>query len=550
MDGRPLLLIVDDESSTREYISACLRDQYRILEAGDGTDALVLLESEPGIEVILLDVMMPGLDGFEVLEILKSNPSLARPRVIMLSAATDVDNKVRAFTAGAVDYINKPFDPIELAARLDTQVRLSRVESELTQAKLAADAANRAKSEFLANMSHEIRTPLNAIIGISELLARTPLDDIQHDYVRTIETSGNALLALISDILDYSKIEAGMLELETIVFDLHDCIEEALSLITLKAREKGLRLHQAIDPRLPRFFVGDANRLRQIVINLLSNAVKFTEQGEVRLELRGQALEPEAQAAAGQGPRPWRLHLMVSDSGIGIPPERQSRLFRMFSQIDASTTRRYGGSGLGLAICKRLVELLDGEIRVESSGVAGEGSRFICEFSLQADAHQERRQTPERRQMPLAPEQVPASSRPASMATEAERAPDVEAPRILLAEDNPINQKVMLKLLDSLGLGADVASNGLEAVEAAARQDYDLILMDVQMPELDGLDASRRIRAQQRADGARPRIVALTANATEEDRRACLAAGMDDFATKPIRRQVLAEVLSHCRPAD
>ncbi|MBN2887677.1 MAG: response regulator, partial [Chromatiaceae bacterium] len=269
MDARPLLLIVDDEPSTREYISACLRDQYRILEAGDGTDALVLLESEPGIEVILLDVMMPGLDGFEVLEILKSNPSLARPRVIMLSAATDVDNKVRAFTAGAVDYINKPFDPIELAARLDTQVRLSRVESELTQAKMAADAANRAKSEFLANMSHEIRTPLNAIIGISELLAHTSLDDIQHDYVRTIETSGNALLALISDILDYSKIEAGMLELETIVFDLHDCIQEALSLITLKAREKGLRLHHAIDPRLPRFFVGDANRLRQIVINLL-----------------------------------------------------------------------------------------------------------------------------------------------------------------------------------------------------------------------------------------------------------------------------------------
>ncbi|AFL76117.1 response regulator [Thiocystis violascens] len=553
-EPRPTLLIVDDEQSIREFIHELFKDQYDILQAADGTDALVMLESEDAIDVVLLDIMMPGLDGFEVLEILKSNPHLAHLRVIMLSAKSDVDSKVRAFAAGAVDFVNKPFEVSELAARLNTQVRLSRADAELKQAKSDAESANRAKSEFLANMSHEIRTPLNAIIGMSELLTTTPLDATQRDYVGIIETSGNALLFLISDILDYSKIEAGMLELHPLRFVLQDCVQGALDLVKNKAWEKQLRLTVELDPGLPREFVGDDHRLRQIIVNLVSNAVKFTERGSVAIALAGQeaassssSLSGGATAAGGlETERVYRLILTVQDTGVGIPREAQSRLFQKFSQVDASTTRRYGGTGLGLAICRRLSELMGGGIEVESAGVPGQGSIFRCTWLMPAIRHRQAigsgsggADGGRALVVEYGAVRDPAVTPALDLAQPTDPPPRL---RILLAEDNPINQMVTLKLLKHLGLQADVVNNGVEAVEASKQSVYDVILMDVQMPELDGIGASRQIR-QLPPNHRQPRIIALTANATADDRQACLDAGMNDFATKPIRMEKLVELL-------
>ncbi len=535
MDVRPTLLIVDDEQSIRELITDLFKDDYQILQAADGTDALVILESAgERVDVVLLDVMMPGLDGLEVLEILRSNPQMAHLRVIMLSARTDVDNKVKAFAAGAVDFINKPFDVVELAARLNTQARLSRADAELKQAKRDAEAANRAKSEFLANMSHEIRTPLNAVLGSSELLAMTTLDATQREYVNTIETSGNALLFLISDILDYSKIEAGMLELDAIRFALADCVEGALKLVRNRAAAKRLRLTVESAPDLPCYVIGDDQRLRQIIVNLVSNAVKFTEQGRINLAVTGHPIS-HAVTGTAEGTT-YQLIFEITDTGIGIPPERLSRLFKKFSQIDNSVIRRYGGTGLGLAISQRLAELLGGGIEVESSGIPGQGSTFRCRVVMPASLDQQSGHV----SSPI----IAVSDRMHTSGSQAISAiPDsLSGLSVLLAEDNPINQQVALKLLKSIGVEADLVRNGHEAVAAASRKHYDVILMDVQMPELDGISASRQIR-QRLLTEPQPHIIALTANATDEDRRACLDAGMNDFATKPIRLSRLKDVL-------
>jgi len=510
------ILIIDDDPGGITELTDILEDEYTIHCVTESAEAVEAAHDHMP-DIIILDVIMPKYDGFEVIFELKKSEITRNIPVIFISALCGTDAEEKGFELGAADYIFKPIHPAVVKLKIKNQAsilervcdgrELKQKYSEMEQALSRANAANHAKSEFLANMSHEMRTPLNAIMGMTLIGKKAEKIEDKVQALNKIGDASSHLHGMVCDILDMAKIEADKLELLPVEFDFNFMIENIMNVIHFRADEKKQSLIVNIDDDIPRFVIADDQRLTQVITNLLANAVKFTDDnGEVRLDVF--LLDREGMQC--------KIRVEVTDSGIGISPEKQKKLFEAFEQGDSSVSRKYGGTGLGLSIAKRIVELMGGKVWIESS--PGKGAKFIFTINLMCGTKNTSVESSNDDAAPVA-EQAPFAGK-----------------KLLVVEDIEINREILIELLNGSGLIIDCAKNGKEAVDmvAADPEKYDVVFMDLQMPFMGGLEATRLIRELPELSRERLPVIAMTANVFQEDIDACFAVGMDEHLGKPL----------------